>query len=87
LQQRARLSLHIDEARLRPHLRRQQPAKRIRVWTPADVLEVEAEEARQRRDLAAVPSPGDARGVPIVGAAAGVIRGTDPLGELLRRER
>jgi hypothetical protein len=86
LQQRARKSLNIDQARLRPHLRAQQPAKLPGVWTPADVLDAEAEEALARRDATVVPSPGSLRGLPVVGHG-GAIRGTDPLAALLQRER
>jgi hypothetical protein len=86
LQPRAR-SLSLDEARLRPHLRRQPARSTPGVWTPADVLDAAAEEALRQRDLAAVPSPGDMRGVPIVNGCAGVMPGTDPVAALMRKER
>jgi len=55
-------------------------------WTPEDVAAEEFEHPRKRRDKATVPSAGSLRGLPVIGHG-GAIRGTDPLRELIRRER
>ena len=84
-----RSPIHIDEARLRPHLR----ADRERGELPAsasqgEALEVDVERARRRRGRAVVPSPGELRGLPAVGwGVAGATPGSNPLSALLAKER
>ncbi len=80
--------LSLDEARLRPHLR----ADRERGELPAsaaldDVLEAEAELVRRHRGRTVVPSPGELRGLPVVGSGPGAIAGTNPAAALLAKER
>lgn len=78
----------IDQARLRPHLR----ADRERGELPAsaaldDVLEAEAAIVRRQRGRTVVPSPGELRGVPVVGSGPGATPGTNPVSALLAKER
>ena len=81
--------LTIDAARLRPHLRPSTPA----LWREqARVLRDELRRSPDRvmpAKRAAVGTPGDLRGIPVVGArgVGGVSPGTQPERETLRRER
>jgi hypothetical protein len=83
-----RSPIHIDEARLRPHLR----ADREKGELPAsaalgDVLEAEAELVRRQRGRVVVPSAGELRGVPVVGSGPGATPGSNPVSALLAKER
>jgi hypothetical protein len=80
--------MHIDEARLRPHLH----ADRERGGLPVsavldDVLEAEAELVRRHRGRVVVPSPRELRGVPVVGSGPGATPGSNPVSALIAKER
>jgi hypothetical protein len=83
-----RSPIHIDEARLRPHLR----ADREKGELPAsaalgDVLEAEAELVRRQRGRDVVPSPAELRGLPVIGGGPGASPGSNPVAALLAKER
>ena len=80
--------ISVDEARLRPHLRGD---RRRTGSSPSaaldDVLEAEAEIVRRRRRRIVVPSPGELRGLPVVGGGPGATPGSNPVSALLAKER
>lgn len=73
----------MDEARLRPHLRAIQQPKRLPFHIAIGQLAAPNIKAK-----IVTPSPGELRGIPVVGRAggAGAIRGSDPVGALLGKE-
>jgi len=79
----------VDEARLRPHLRRGQPARLPSAGEPEldDDPGVDVATPAGMRRRVVTPSPGELRGIPCIGRAggAGAIRGSDPVAEVLRR--
>ena len=83
-----RSPIHIDQARPRPHLRAD-PEKGELPTSAAlgDVLEAEAEIVRRQCRRTAVPSPGELRGVPVVGSVPGATPGSNPVSALLAKER
>jgi hypothetical protein len=84
-----RSPIHIDEARLRPHLRADREKGELPVSAALDdVLEHEAEVVRRRRGRVVVPSPGELRGLPAIGwGVAGAQPGSQPEQALLAKER
>ncbi len=83
---RGRIS--VDEARLRPHLRGDQRNGELPASAALDdVLEAEAELVRRQRGRTMVPSPGELRGVPVVGSGPGATPGSNPVSALLAKER
>jgi hypothetical protein len=51
------------------------------------VLEAEAELVRRQRGRVVVPSPGELRGLPVIGGGAGATAGSNPVAALLAKER
>jgi hypothetical protein len=83
-----RSPIHIDEARLRPHLRADRERGQLpSSAAPGDVLEAEAELVRRQRGRVVVPSPGELRGLPVIGGGAGATAGSNPVAALLAKER
>ena len=52
-----------------------------------DVLEAEAELVRRQAGRIVVPSPGELRGLPVVGSGPGATPGSNPVSALLAKER
>lgn len=63
----------LDEARLRPHLRQVQPP----AFKPGEIETAEPQTALGALTKTIVPSPGELRGIPVIGHG-GAIPGTDP---------
>jgi hypothetical protein len=82
------MRLPIDEARLRPHLRADREKGELPVSAALDdMLEAEAELVRRRRGRVVVPSPGELRGLPVIGGGPGASPGSNPVAALLAKER
>ena len=78
----------LDEARLRPHLRADRGTGKLAASAALDdVLDAEAELVRRQSGRVVVPSPGELRGVPVVGSGPGASPGSNPVSALLAKER
>lgn len=81
--------ISVDEARLRPHLRNHTQLE----WQQGDISRKDGRAVREDVDVTTprgrvvVPSPGELRGVPVVGSGPGAIAGTNPAAALLAKER
>jgi hypothetical protein len=78
----------IDQARLRPHLRERAVLEQRPASVLTDIASSDADVASPGWKMPVGDDLDRLRGLPSVGAnVGGVIRGTDPLGALLRAER
>jgi hypothetical protein len=76
------IPMHVDQARLRPHLR----AREERADSEAVEL-IAAGSVAPRAGVVVVPSPGSLRGLPVVGSGQGAIAGTNPSAALIAKEQ
>jgi hypothetical protein len=78
----------VDQARLRPHLRRAKP-RRVELEHTANGDAARAARAPHSNGRLPVDpvDPLGLRGIPVIGVAAGAIRGTAPVAALLAKER
>jgi hypothetical protein len=89
----SRFTLPVDQARLRPHLRdrehlEQQQANVLRdEFERAGQAGVDRTVPRARANDQIVADRMELRGLPVIGAAGGVIPGTQPEQALLAKER
>jgi hypothetical protein len=79
------MRLTADQARLRPHLRG--PGKDTAGPRLGSRLEEFLATPESPAGRTGVPSPGELRGLPVVGSGPGAIAGTNPVGALLAKER